>query len=51
MLGVAKFMVALKNEWKGALVFVAAEEVLIGAQAIVNDSMYTAKVLFTFTLY
>lgn len=42
MLGVAKIMVALKNEWKGTLVFLAqpAEELLTGAQAMVNDSMY-----------
>lgn len=42
MLGVAKIMVKLKNEWKGTLVFLAqpAEELLQGAQAMVNDSMY-----------
>ncbi len=42
MLGIAKIMVTLKNEWKGTLVLVAqpAEELLLGAQAMVNDSMY-----------
>jgi amidohydrolase len=46
MLGIAKIMVALKNEWKGTLVFVAqpAEELLTGAQAMVNDSMYAKGV-------
>jgi amidohydrolase len=42
MLGVVKIMMALKNEWKGTLVFLAqpAEELLMGAQAMVDDSMY-----------
>lgn len=42
MLGIAKMMVTLKNEWKGTLVFLAqpAEELLQGAQAMVNDKMY-----------
>ena len=42
MIGVAKIMVTLKNEWKGTLVLVAqpAEELLQGAQAMVNDKMY-----------
>jgi amidohydrolase len=42
MLGIAKIMVALKNEWKGTLVFVGqpAEEILEGAQAMVNDKFY-----------
>jgi len=46
MLGIAKIMVALKNQWKGTLVFVGqpAEEVLLGAQAMVNDSMYAKGV-------
>ena len=46
MLGVAKIMMTLKNEWKGTLVFVAqpAEELLAGAQAMVNDSMYAKGV-------
>ena len=42
MLGVAKIMVALKNQWKGTLVLLAqpAEEMLIGAPSMVKDSMY-----------
>lgn len=46
MLGVAKIMMTLKNEWKGTLVLLAqpAEELLTGAQAMVNDSMYAKGV-------
>ena len=46
MLGVAKIMMALKNEWNGTLVFLAqpAEELLTGAQAMVDDSMYAKGV-------
>lgn len=42
MLGVAKIMMSLKNEWKGTLVFVGqpAEEPLTGAKAMVSDKMY-----------
>ncbi len=42
MLGIAKMIMSLKNEWKGTLVFVAqpAEEPLQGAKAMVNDNMY-----------
>ena len=42
MLGIAKIMVQLKNEWKGTLVLLAqpAEELLQGAQAMVDDNMY-----------
>jgi hippurate hydrolase len=42
MLGIAKIMAALKNEWKGTLVFIGqpAEELIAGAQAMVKDSMY-----------
>lgn len=42
MLGIAKIMMTLKSEWKGTLVFVAqpAEELLMGAQAMVDDNMY-----------
>ena len=42
MLGTAKIMAALKNEWKGTLVFIGqpAEEEGGGAQAMVNDNMY-----------
>jgi hippurate hydrolase len=43
MLGVAKIMMALKNEWKGTLIFLAqpAEELVKGAQAMVDDSLYS----------
>jgi hippurate hydrolase len=46
MLGVAKIMVIMKNSWKGTLVFVAqpAEELLAGAKAMVDDSMYAKGV-------
>lgn len=46
MLGVAKIMMVLKNEWKGTLVFLAqpAEEALTGAQAMVDDNMYARGV-------
>lgn len=42
MLGIAKIMMAKRNEWKGTLVFIAqpAEEVMLGAEAMVNDKMY-----------
>ncbi|MGL6268231.1 MAG: amidohydrolase, partial [Chitinophagaceae bacterium] len=42
LLGVAKIMMSLKNQWKGTLVFLAqpAEEPLTGAKAMVNDKMY-----------
>ena len=42
MLGIAKIMMILKNEWKGTLIFLAqpAEELIKGAQAMVDDSMY-----------
>ncbi len=42
MLGIAKIMMAIKNEWKGTLVFIAqpAEEPMVGAEAMVNDKMY-----------
>jgi hippurate hydrolase len=42
MLGIAKIMVSLKSEWNGTLIFIAqpAEEVLLGAEAMVNDKMY-----------
>ena len=46
MLGVAKIMMSLKNEWKGTLVFIAqpAEEILVGAEAMVDDNMYAKGV-------
>jgi hippurate hydrolase len=42
MLGIAKIMMTLKNEWQGTLVFLAqpAEEILAGAKAMVDDKMY-----------
>ena len=42
LLGIAKMMVTLKNDWKGTLVILAqpAEEPLTGAKAMVNDKMY-----------
>ena len=42
LLGVAKIMMAQKSQWKGTLVFIAqpAEEVMLGAEAMVNDKMY-----------
>lgn len=42
MLGAARMMMALKNQWKGTLVFLAqpAEEPLTGAKAMVSDKMY-----------
>lgn len=42
MLGIAKIMVALKNEWKGTLVFVGqpAEELGLGAKAMIDDKIY-----------
>jgi amidohydrolase len=46
MLGIAKMMMALKNQWKGTLIFLAqpAEEILTGAKAMVKDSMYVKLV-------
>lgn len=42
MLGIARIMKTLKSEWKGTLVLLAqpAEEILTGAQAMVQDNMY-----------
>jgi hippurate hydrolase len=42
LLGVAKIMANLKQDWKGTLVMLAqpAEEPLTGAKAMVNDKMY-----------
>jgi len=42
MLGIAKIMVLMKSSWKGTIVFVAqpAEEILLGADAMVKDKMY-----------
>jgi hippurate hydrolase len=46
LLGIARIMVTLKNQWKGTLVFIAqpAEELIAGAQAMVKDSMYAKGV-------
>jgi hippurate hydrolase len=43
LMGVAKVMVQMKDKWKGTLVFVAqpAEEAILGAEAMVNDGMYS----------
>jgi amidohydrolase len=48
MLGVAKIMAALKNDWKGTLVFVGqpAEELGLGAKAMFDDRMYEKGVPF-----
>ncbi len=43
MLGVAKAFATNKSDWKGTLVFLAqpAEEVILGAKAMVKDGLYT----------
>ena len=43
LLGIAKVFAANKSEWKGTLIFLAqpAEEVILGAKAMVKDGMYT----------
>ncbi len=48
MLGVAKIMMALKNDWQGTLVFVGqpAEEIGLGAKAMFDDKMYERGVPF-----
>lgn len=42
LLGIAKLMMSIKSQWKGTLVFLAqpAEEIIQGAQAMINDKMY-----------
>jgi len=42
MLAIAKIMMTLKSEWKGTLVFIAqpAEELMVGAEAMVKDKLY-----------
>jgi amidohydrolase len=42
MLGVARIMVAMKNQWNGTLVFLGqpAEEPLTGARAMLADNLY-----------
>ncbi len=46
MLGVARIMVQLKNEWRGTLVFVGqpAEEPLLGAKAMAADPVFQQQV-------
>ncbi|MGB4770768.1 MAG: amidohydrolase [Chitinophagaceae bacterium] len=43
LMGVASVMSQLKNKWSGTLIMVAqpAEEPILGAEAMVNDGMYT----------
>jgi hippurate hydrolase len=43
LMGVARVMVQLKSKWQGTLVLVAqpAEEAILGAEAMVNDGLYT----------
>jgi hippurate hydrolase len=43
MLGMAKALVAMKSEWKGTLVLIGqpAEEPILGAQAMVDDGLWT----------
>jgi hippurate hydrolase len=47
MIGMAKAMVALKDQWQGTLVLVGqpAEEMILGAQAMVNDGLWTDRSL------
>jgi hippurate hydrolase len=44
MLGMAKAMVALKREWSGTLILVGqpAEEIILGARAMVDDGLWTS---------
>lgn len=46
MLGAAKIMTRLKDQWKGTLIFVGqpAEEIMEGAKAMVNDPMFKKNV-------
>lgn len=43
MLGMAKSMVAMKDQWSGTMVLVAqpAEELILGAQAMVDDGLWS----------
>jgi hippurate hydrolase len=45
MLGMANAMVALKDQWSGTLILVAqpAEEMILGAQAMVDDGLWTTR--------
>lgn len=43
LMGVAKVMMQMKDKWSGKLVLVAqpAEEAILGAEAMINDGLYT----------
>jgi amidohydrolase len=43
LMGVAKIMASMKDKWAGTLIFVAqpAEEAILGAEAMVNDGLYS----------
>jgi len=43
LIGTARTLVALKDQWKGTLVFIAqpAEEIVAGARAMLTDGLYT----------
>lgn len=43
LIGTARTLVALKDQWKGTIVFVAqpAEEIVAGARAMLSDGLYT----------
>ncbi len=43
LMGVARVMVQMKSRWSGTLVLIAqpAEEAILGAEAMVNDGLYT----------
>ncbi len=43
LIGTARTLVALKDQWKGTIVFVAqpAEEIVAGARAMLTDGLYT----------
>lgn len=43
MLGMAKVMASMKDEWSGTLILIAqpAEELILGAQAMVDDGLWT----------
>ncbi|RJG05721.1 amidohydrolase [Noviherbaspirillum cavernae] len=49
MLGMAKAMVALKNQWSGTLILLGqpAEEPILGARAMVDDGLWTRHKLPT----
>ncbi len=43
LIGTARLLVALKDQWQGTIVFVAqpAEEIVAGARAMLSDGLYT----------